>query len=127
MSEMLTLEDLETRMDEKEAKQTSILNEVSELFSDAGFFQEEHANTIAFESSIKGAKALFSIDNTTFNYKSYISTEGENETNFSSKGNIDGIIDAAVKFVEHWAEFADGVEFTEDDNVEDVRHEVDED
>ena len=128
MSEMLTLEDLETKMDEKQAKQTAIMDEISELFSDAGFVKEEHANTVAFESSIKDAKALFSVDNTTFNYKSYISVEGDNETNYSTKGNIDGVVDAAVKFVEHWAEFADGVESTEDDvDVEDVGHEVDED
>lgn len=114
MSEILTLEDLEINMDEKAEKQKSVKDELTELFTDAGFVIEQHPNTIAFESSIEDAKALFSVDNSTFNYKSYISVEGENETNYSTKGNIDGVVDAAIKFIEHWSEFADGVNTTED-------------
>ena len=128
MSEILTLDDLEMNMDEKAEKQKQITDELTNLFTDAGFVIEHNPNTIAFESSIKDAKALFSVDNSTFNYKSYISVEGENETNYSTRGNIDGVVDAAIKFIEQWAEFADGVEYSEDEvSAEGTGDEVDED
>lgn len=92
---------------EKKSEQQAVLSEVESLFEDAGFIQKENQNTISFQSSTNDIKALFSIDNTTYNYECYITTEGENSSNYSAKGNIDGLVDAAFKFVEQCADVFD--------------------
>lgn len=119
MSERITLEDLENNLEERNREQQSAIDEVSSLFDDAGFIKETKPNTISFESAIENVKALFSVDNTKYSYKAYITSEGDNSVTYSARGDIDGMVDAAIKFLEQWAEFADG-NITVEDDVEDI-------
>ncbi len=112
---MLTLEELEDNLQEKDEQQKGVEEELSNLFDNAGFTRVDKPNNFSFESHVKDAKALFTVDNSTYNYTAYISTEGTNSFNYSVKGNIDGATDAALKFIEQWANFADGIEFTDDE------------
>ena len=124
---MITLEDLENTLSERDQQQQDAMNELSSLFEDAGFVKESKANTISFEASIENVKALFSVDNTKYTYKAYITSEGDNSVTYSSKGDLEGMVDAGIKFLEHWAEFADGKVTSEEDiTVEDEVEDSDE-
>lgn len=107
MSNIISFEELEEALSDKVQKQKEVLSEVSSLFDDAGFFNTEQKNNITFQSTKRDVKALFSIDNTTYNYSYYITTEGDNSTNYSGKGNIDGVVDAAYKFIEQYSDIVD--------------------
>lgn len=111
MNDILPQAELEDALLEKQSIRREVLSEVSSLFDDAGFVKKEKQNTIFFQTSTKRTKALFSIDNTTYNYECYITTGGDNSSSYSAKGGIDDLADAAIKFVEQYADFTDGVDF----------------
>lgn len=96
---MRTLEDLETELKEEAAEQEAILNAVTELFTNAGFERFDRKNNYNFETSASHFKALFSIDNTTYNYTGYVTQEGSNSASYSVKGDQSGIESAAEKFL----------------------------
>lgn len=106
MDERITLEDLQNNLRQRTEEQEAVLDSLKSMFADADFEFSEEKNTIDFTDTHKYLKALFSIDNSTFRYTCYITAEDDKDKsfNFSLKGEIDDIEDAAQKFL---AEFND--------------------
>lgn len=119
MSERITLEELQDNLQQRTEEQESALESLKSMFSDAGFELSEEKNTIDFTDTHKDLKALFSVDNTTFKYSCYITVDdvSDKSYNFALKGNIDGIEDAAKKFL---AEYSDLTTLDIEEPVEDA-------
>lgn len=97
---IISLAQLEEDLQEREEERNSIIAELDSMFEEAEFMKAEKLNTISYGKNGETYKAMFSIDNTTYNYTCYISDEtGEEETNFSLKGPQSGIISGAQKFI----------------------------
>ena len=101
MDERITLEDLQSNLQQRTEEQEAVLDSLKSMFADADFELSEEKNTIDFTDTHKDLKALFSIDNSTFRYTCYITAEEMNNKSFnlSLKGEIDDIEDAARKFL----------------------------
>lgn len=99
MRNIISIEELEEDLQEKQARKDKILSSLESLFDDAGFTKKDDKNNISFEDTHRDIKALFSIYDTTFNYTAYITVEGDNSFTYSSKGDIEGIEEAAEKFL----------------------------
>lgn len=101
MSERITLEELQDNLQQRTEEQEAVLDSLKSMFADADFELSEEKNTIDFTDTHKDLKALFSIDNSTFRYTCYITAEDESNKsfNFSLKGEIGNIEDAARKFL----------------------------
>ena len=128
MSNVISIEELREDLEEQQKRKDDILTSLKELFDDAGFEYVEDKNTLNFEDTHEDLKALFSIYDTTFDYSAYITSETDNSMNYSLKGNIDGIEEAAEKFL---AEYNDILtleinqkKLPEDDEIEDEILEV---
>ena len=123
MDERITLEDLQNNLQQRTEEQEAALDSLKSMFADADFELSEEKNTIDFTDTHKDLKALFSIDNSTFRYTCYITAEDEDNKsfNFSLKGEIDDIEDAARKFL---AEFNDLLTLDIEPPVDDADDEV---
>lgn len=99
MSNVISIEELREDLEEQQKRKDDILTSLKELFDNAGFEYVEDKNTLNFEDTHEDLKALFSIYDTTFDYSAYITSESDNSMNYSLKGNIDGIEEAAEKFL----------------------------
>ncbi len=128
MRNIISLEELEEDLQEKQDRKDRILSSLASLFDDAGFTKkDDKKNNISFEDTNKDIKALFSIYDTTFNYSAYITVEGDNSFTYSAKGDIDGIEEAAEKFLAEYNDLltldisfdtpAEDEEVIEDDEV----------
>lgn len=89
---------------EEHKEQQEILKEVRDLLLDEEFEEEKKLNGVSFNKTINigenTIRAQFYVDTTTFNYSSYVQSDTEiGDTNFSSKGGIEGIISAAKRLV----------------------------
>ena len=99
MSNVISIEELREDLEEQQKRKDDILTSLKELFDNAGFEYVEDKNTLNFGDTHEDLKALFSIYDTTFDYSAYITSESDNSMNYSLKGNIDGIEEAAEKFL----------------------------
>ena len=105
--ELLTEEELEKEMDRKAEEIEKVLLFANDIFHDAKFEKDTTANHIAYTQEGKDYKAMFSIDTTSFNYKCYVTTEGDNSSTYSAHGVMSGIEDAVHKFLEAVADVSD--------------------
>lgn len=95
-----TLEDLEDTLQSREQEREDVLADITPMFEDAGFEIEETKNYIAFLKDEGSVKAMFSIDNTSYKYSCYItSDETPNNINYSAKGELEAIVEFVPKFL----------------------------
>ena len=99
MSDRITLEELIEDLDDKKRAQDELIAELDELFKDTNMLKDESNNFFNWGYGDKDTKAMFSVDNTSYNFKCYISA-GDEETgsNYSAKGTMSDAYDGAVKF-----------------------------
>lgn len=121
MDTIKSLEELQEDLQEVQAEKDAIVAELDELFGDAGFKKLDKMNNISYQLTKKEFKAQFSIEDTSFNYSCYITTDGDNSFNYTAKGTMDGITKAAYKFLEELdftATNDDAVELDDDDTAD---------
>lgn len=120
--DIIPLEELEEDLKEEHNENIKILDELKQLFNDAGFEEVSEMNNISFQDETDNIKAQFSIDNTTYKYTAYITKTDDNSFNYSLKGDKYQAVDAAMKFLgeyEDWNTPTEERELpTDDDDVE---------
>lgn len=130
MEERITLEELIEDLDEKKQAQDELIAELDELFADTNMLKDESDNFFNWGYGDKDTKAMFSVDNTSYNFKCYISSgDDESGSNYSAKGTMNNAYDGAVKFLQAADDILSGEEVdVEEDEVLDseVDDEMDE-
>lgn len=124
MSDIKSIEELQEDLQEEQAEKDAIIDELDSLFDDAGFRKLDKMNNICYQQTKSEYKAQFSIEDTSFNYSCYISTNGDNAISYTAKGTMDGIVKAAYKFVAELNDILDDSEpvetHLEDDDTSDL-------
>lgn len=91
------VEDLETDLKLEEEQKEQVTTELIELFEENDFINTT-VNGINFESTVGDIYASFYIDNN-FNYKGYVTDTSVNKLNYSVKGQMSNVLNAANKFI----------------------------
>lgn len=92
-------EDLETELQDKQRNIDDITNNIIELFNEVNFESELSINGISFSNIHNNIYASFYIDDN-LNYKGYITNTEDASFNYSVKGNIDTVEEAAEKLID---------------------------
>lgn len=100
MDTLKTLEELQEDLQSVQAEKDAIISELDELFKDAGFKKIDKMNNISYQLTEFEFKAQFSIEDSTFNFSCYITTEGDNSFNYTAKGTMMNVVNGAHKFLE---------------------------
>lgn len=115
MGKRITLEELIVDLDEKKQAQDELIAKLDELFADTDMLKDESDNFFNWGYGDTDTKAMFSVDNTSYNFKCYISSgDDESGSTYSAKGTMDNAYDGAVKFLQA----ADDILSEEEVNVE---------
>ncbi len=124
MDEIKSLEELQEDLQEEQAEKDAIIAELDSLFDDAGFRKLDKMNNICYQQTKSSYKAQFSVEDTSFNYSCYITTNGDNAINYTAKGTQDGMVKAAYKFISELNDVLTDSETSEpeldDDDVSDL-------
>lgn len=89
---------------EERNKNLDLLDQVRQLLVEEDFEEERKLNGIAFTKTfeIDGLefRAQLYVDTTTFDYTTYVQEEHDKRSaNYTSKGNVDNLVNAAKRFV----------------------------
>ena len=94
----ILVEDLETDLQLEEEQKEQVTTELIELFEENDFTSNTTVNGINFESTVGDIYASFYIDNN-LNYKGYVTDKSINKSNYSVKGQMSNVLNAANKFI----------------------------
>lgn len=122
MDTIKSLEELQEDLQAVQAEKDAIITELDELFKDAGFKKIDKMNNISYQLTEFEFKAQFSIEDTTFKFSCYITTEGDNSFNYTAKGTMDNVVAGAHKFLEEldFVKVIEPEEQLEDDDISDL-------
>lgn len=98
------VEDMENKLKEEKAEFDKKLDKVRDLLTENGFEETQKLNGISFNKDIQTEdyilQAQMYIDTSSKKYSSYISSkDNKADTNFSSKGDEEGIVDATYRLI----------------------------
>lgn len=92
-------EDLETELLNKQQKINNLTNELINIFDEVNFEKKVTVNGINFENTYQNIYAGFYANNN-LNYKGYVTTDKSNSSNYTVKGDIDNVIEAANNIID---------------------------
>ena len=96
----LTVADLEKDLQEVQKEKDDIISDLDNLFQETDLLKAENQNYISYGFTEDNVQALFSIDNDTFKFSSYITVEKDTgSSTFSEKGEMSDIEQGARKFL----------------------------
>lgn len=92
-------EDLETDLKDRQRTINDITNSIIEMFHESNFESELSINGISFTNNSDSIYASFYIDDS-LNYKGYITNIEDASFNYSVKGDISTVEEAADKLID---------------------------
>ena len=101
---MFLNEDLESDLVDQQKKIDEITDYLIALFDEEDFDKKITPNGISFQKRYKTIFSNFYVDEK-LNYKCYITNDENNVSNYSSKGNIDNVENAAENFIMMFLDF----------------------
>lgn len=94
-------EDLEQDLKDRAAVQNLTKENLDTLFEDNGFIKNVVVNGVSYENQEDNIYASFYVD-PQLNYKGYVTDNSSNSTNYSVKGEMNNVLDAAQNIIDQY-------------------------